>query len=241
MPELSDAELLALCSEANPDADGLLCPCRVCGTIPVIDYNVDDEYWRASVPKEMRPGVICLLCLVDMVGRDAMLHVRILYITVGGVTRLFVPGELASALPRLIARAQKAERALRIADNALASAGFQDVQIVRATVRAALGEDIVVYATRTNDDDGISLGDEDAALQSQEEKPKLPQQYKPSLRADGLYEIYLYADDFAWPAAMLFLEKHSFGALSAGSTFIGRPEDYARFEVELKTILEAKS
>jgi len=36
-----------------------------------------------------------------------------------------------------------------------------------------------------------------------------------------------------------FLEKHNFTALSAGHIFVGRPEDYARFEAVLRDRLVA--
>ncbi len=63
---------------------------------------------------------------------------------------------------------------------------------------------------------------------------RLPERYRPSLRQeDGLYEIFLYPDDPAYQAAEQYLTKRTFSALSAGYSFIGRPEDYARFETAL--------
>jgi len=58
-------------------------------------------------------------------------------------------------------------------------------------------------------------------------------QYRASRRLDGLYEIYLYPDDPAYGLAEKFLDKRNFTALSAGHVFLGRPEDYARFESAL--------
>jgi len=59
----------------------------------------------------------------------------------------------------------------------------------------------------------------------------LPPRYRPSLRlSDGLYEIFLYPDDPAWDAANKHLQRRAPYALSNGRAFIGRPEDYARFE-----------
>ena len=61
-----------------------------------------------------------------------------------------------------------------------------------------------------------------------------PPRYRPSLRmSDGLYEIFLYPDDPAWKAAERCLTKHAPYALSSGRSFVGRPEDYARFEAAL--------
>lgn len=64
-----------------------------------------------------------------------------------------------------------------------------------------------------------------------------PPHYRPSLRQDGLYEIFLYQDDPAWDAAMQHLEARTFSVLSAGRSFVGRPEDYARFSAALDKIL----
>jgi hypothetical protein len=64
----------------------------------------------------------------------------------------------------------------------------------------------------------------------------LPARYHPSLRPDGLYEMYLYSDDPAYGLAERYLEKHNFTALSAGYSFVGRPEDYARFEAALAAL-----
>ena len=65
---------------------------------------------------------------------------------------------------------------------------------------------------------------------------RLPERYRPSLRQeDGLYEIFLYPDDPAYQAAEQHLTKRLFSALSAGYSFIGRPEDYARFEAAIST------
>lgn len=60
-----------------------------------------------------------------------------------------------------------------------------------------------------------------------------PPHYRPSLRLDGLYEIFLYPDDPFYWAALRHLTRHTFSALSAGHVFVGRPEDYARFEAAL--------
>ncbi len=65
-------------------------------------------------------------------------------------------------------------------------------------------------------------------------------QYRPSLRLDGLYEIYLYPDDPAFVLAEIYLKKRNFTALSAGKAFVGRPEDYAYFEAALKDTLSNK-
>jgi len=67
-----------------------------------------------------------------------------------------------------------------------------------------------------------------------------PPHYRPSRRLDGLYELYLYPDDPAYKLAERYLAKHNFTALSWGHVFTGRPEDYARFEAELKDTLANK-
>lgn len=66
----------------------------------------------------------------------------------------------------------------------------------------------------------------------------LPSQYRASRRFDGRYEIYLYNDDPAFVLAERLLEKHNFTVLSAGHLFVGRPEDFARFEAALDAMEE---
>jgi len=50
---------------------------------------------------------------------------------------------------------------------------------------------------------------------------------------DGPYEIYVCNDDPAFGLAERYLEKHNFTSLSAGCAFVGRVEDFARFEAAL--------
>ena len=47
-------------------SDGLTLACSICGNVPEIDYRVTDELWNEIVPKEFRPGVICLRCFSKM-------------------------------------------------------------------------------------------------------------------------------------------------------------------------------
>ena len=53
--------------------------------------------------------------------------------------------------------------------------------------------------------------------------------YRPSLRQDGFYEIFLYPDDPAYKVAEEHLERRSFAPLSAGFSFVGTAEEYFRF------------
>jgi hypothetical protein len=46
--------------------DGLSIPCQNCGKIPVIDYSVKQEIWKAVVPPPWRPGVVCVSCFIKM-------------------------------------------------------------------------------------------------------------------------------------------------------------------------------
>ena len=63
---------------------------------------------------------------------------------------------------------------------------------------------------------------------------QLPPHYRASMRSDGRFEMYLYKDDRAYVLAERFLEKHNFTATSAGHAFVGRPEDFAKFEAALR-------
>ena len=47
-------------------SDGLTLPCGICGTIPSIDYHVEDDFWDSVVPRQLRRGVVCLDCLADL-------------------------------------------------------------------------------------------------------------------------------------------------------------------------------
>lgn len=46
--------------------DGLSLSCGICDIIPIIDYMVSDEMWQKIVPKELKLGVVCLDCLVNI-------------------------------------------------------------------------------------------------------------------------------------------------------------------------------
>ena len=47
-------------------SDGLVSPCAICGKHTRFDYHVETELWSECVPKEMRPGVVCLSCLDEL-------------------------------------------------------------------------------------------------------------------------------------------------------------------------------
>ena len=91
--ELEEArKALALREEVNPNVDGLVGPCQICGTAPLtLDYLVDDAYWDANIPGSLRAKLICLACLVRQAGSTALHHVRVIYLTFGGLTQAFVP------------------------------------------------------------------------------------------------------------------------------------------------------
>ena len=57
--------------------------------------------------------------------------------------------------------------------------------------------------------------------------------YRPALRLDGLWEIFMYSDDPGYEAALKTLERRTFAPLSAGYIFVGRPEDFAKFEAAI--------
>ena len=91
--ELEEArKAFALREEVNPNVDGLVGPCQICGTAPLtLDYLVDDAYWDANIPGSLRAKLICLACLVRQAGSTALHHVRVIYLTFGGLTQAFVP------------------------------------------------------------------------------------------------------------------------------------------------------
>ncbi len=73
-------------------SDGLLLPCGVCSEHPVlIDYTVTDEVW-SQVPVPLRCSVVCLDCLVHMLGPEVVIPglVRI-QVATQWVTRDFRP------------------------------------------------------------------------------------------------------------------------------------------------------
>ena len=73
--------------------DGLSLSCGICGRSPVIDYLVSDNTWNKVVPKELKLGVVCLECLVDM-DSSVVSGIEKISICGGGQTLICLPGIL---------------------------------------------------------------------------------------------------------------------------------------------------
>ena len=75
-------------------SDGMELPCAVCGFPTKYDYNVDGEFWRLVVPKEIQPVVVCLTCLDKLaqnMGLSIAEHIeRIQYTGIGKTIVLHV-------------------------------------------------------------------------------------------------------------------------------------------------------
>jgi len=69
--------------------DGLSSACGVCGIVSAIDYTVSDETWK-MVPDELRLGVVCLECLVNM-DPDVIDSIEKISICGGGETLICLP------------------------------------------------------------------------------------------------------------------------------------------------------
>lgn len=69
-------------------SNGLSSPCAFCGTVPLIDYQVDDATWERLVAPHTRQDVVCLDCLVSM-DLDVVSAVRSLQVATPRVTAVF--------------------------------------------------------------------------------------------------------------------------------------------------------
>lgn len=74
-------------------SDGLTLSCGECGVVPIIDYVVPDEVWKNTVPKEIRLGVVCLECLVDM-NPDIIASIKKIFVCDSGQTICLKPTDL---------------------------------------------------------------------------------------------------------------------------------------------------
>jgi hypothetical protein len=73
-------------------SDGLSLPCHFCGRVPVVDYHVDDAFWREHVPDEARLGVVCIECLVER-APEAAWHVEEVQVATPFATTVFAAVE----------------------------------------------------------------------------------------------------------------------------------------------------
>ena len=85
--------------EAWPEGifDGLTLPCGVCGCSPNLDYHVDDDFWRITVPDHLRLGVVCLECLDTLSiqrGTDLPPHLEFAQWIGQGYTIVFTPSRI---------------------------------------------------------------------------------------------------------------------------------------------------
>ena len=71
-------------------SDGLTLSCGVCGVVPVVDYTVSAEAWKNTVPKELKLGVVCLNCLIDM-DPNVLTSLEHLFVCGGGRTVSLAP------------------------------------------------------------------------------------------------------------------------------------------------------
>ena len=51
-------------------SDGTTLACGVCGNVQNLDYTVDDRAWEKAIPEDLRRGVVCLRCYLDLFGSD---------------------------------------------------------------------------------------------------------------------------------------------------------------------------
>ena len=68
---------------------GLENPCVRCGKRQIIDYGVDDKFWKKIIPKELRQDVVCIECLQTIAkqkGYDIGSHLKEIQITLPGLT-----------------------------------------------------------------------------------------------------------------------------------------------------------
>ena len=75
-------------------SDGLILPCQLCGTVPHLDYLVDDEFWTSVVPPSISRGVVCLSCLDRLAsdsGMDVAEHLKSIQFTGIGKTIVMLP------------------------------------------------------------------------------------------------------------------------------------------------------
>lgn len=68
--------------------------CVMCGDLPYIDYEVDDDFWEMVVPRGSRQSVLCLHCLDECardMGYDVTLHLKHIWYTGHGKTLMAAP------------------------------------------------------------------------------------------------------------------------------------------------------
>lgn len=71
-------------------SDGLTLACGVCGILPLLDYTVDDAYWRSAGRSSL--GVVCLVCLMARRGAQEVLsHITRIQVTGLGATLVLDP------------------------------------------------------------------------------------------------------------------------------------------------------
>lgn len=63
----------------------LVCRCPYCQKTPKIDYIVDDRFWKKTIPKKYRTGVICLKCLAN-ISKECFYHIEKIYYACKGIT-----------------------------------------------------------------------------------------------------------------------------------------------------------